>query len=218
MRKFQILALVVSVAVCVSCTPPEHTTLTQFINAVQSDNETAAKQVSLVDSPSEFTSWEIGELGPESSSPFPLIELLDEKMSLEEELKAMIQANDKYIQDNEKLYLKYKPMKDQDAETEFTGELEEFDVEFSARMDKQKGLNRKIAQTDRKVDELKKAAALSTSTPGISTGYEGEVKEKEAKLKLDATDYTVTLKQYALVHTEHQIEPVARWIITDIRD
>lgn len=171
----------------------------------------------MVDSPSEFTSWEIGEIGPESSEPFRLLELLDQLTSTEEELKAMMKKNDQYIQDNEAIYVKYKPLKDQDPETEFDGEMKEFDEEFSARMDEQKALNREISKTKRDIDTLKKAAALSTSTPGISSGYEGDVKEKEAHLKLDNTDYTVTLQQYALVHTEHQIEPMARWIITDIR-
>lgn len=217
MRQFKILSVLLFSALGLSCTPPEKNTLTQFVNAVQSGNETAASQVSLVDSPSEFTTWEIGEIGPESSEPFPLMTLLEEHAAMEEELKAMIKKNDAYIQENEALYVKYKPLKDKDPETEFTGELQAFDEEFSARMDVQKELIRKISRSDREIDLLKKAAALSTSTPGISSGYEGDVKAKQARLKLDDTDYTVTLKQYALIHTEHQIEPMARWIITDIR-
>jgi hypothetical protein len=218
MRKYQILALLVFLSSALACTPPEQTTLSEFVTAVQSGNETAVNQVSLVESPSEFSTWEIGEIGPESSEPFQLIELLDGRAATVQELEATMKANDTYLQENEELYLKYKPLKDKDAETAFTGELAAFDEEYSARMEKQKGLNREISQTGRRIDEVKKAAALSTRTPGITSGYDGDVKAKEAQLKLDDTDYTVTLKLYALIHTEHQIEPMARWIITDIRE
>ena len=190
MRQFQILSVLFFSALGLSCTPPEQNTLTQFVSAVQAGNETAASQVSLVDSPAEFTTWEIGEIGPESSEPFPLMELLERKAAADEELKAMIKKNDAYIQENEALYIKYKPQKDKDPDTEFEGELKAFDETFSARMDEQKELIRKISQTDREIDELKKAAALSTSTPGISSGYDGDVKAKQARLKLDDTDYT----------------------------
>ena len=219
MRTVQILALSFTVALCLSCSgPPEERVLTLFVNAVQAGDEAATAQVSLVQFPGEVSTWEIVEVGPESSTPFQLANLLEERAAMQKELEAMIEANDTYLQDNEELYYEYKPRKDKDPEAEFTGKLKEFDEEFSARIDGQKALDAKIREAGDAIDELKKAAALSTGTPGLGSAYDGEVLAKEAKVKFDDKNYTVTFKQYALVNTEHNMRPVSRWIITDIRE
>lgn len=219
MRTVQILALTFLASFSLSCSSaPEQSVLTSFVNAVQAGDEAAAAQVSLVNFPGEVTTWEIVEVGPESSAPFQLANLLEERMAMEKELDDMIAANDEYLRDNEKLYYEYKPKKDEDPEATFTGALKEFDEEFTARMDAQKALDAKIREGDDAIDDLKKAAALSTGTPGLGSNYDGDVLAKEAKVKFDDKDYTVTFKQYALINTEHNMRPVSRWIITDIRE
>jgi len=120
-------------------------------------------------------------------------------------------ANSRDVQDD-------KPRKDKDPETKFTGKLKEFDEEFSALLKAQTDQDQKIRDAGKAIDALKKAAALSTNTPGLGTKFEGDVLEKKAKVKFDNKDYTVTLKLYALVNTEHNIRPMTRWIITDIQE
>ena len=78
--------------------------------------------------------------------------------------------------------------------------------------------DQKIRDAVKAIDAVKKAAALSTSTPGLGARFDGDVLERAAKVKLDDKDYTVTLKQYALVNTEHNIRPMTRWIITEIQE
>ncbi|GMR24224.1 MAG: hypothetical protein BMS9Abin37_2742 [Acidobacteriota bacterium] len=220
MRTIQILALSSSIAALgLSCTgQPGERALTTFGNAVQAGDETTAAQVSLVEFPGEVSTWEIIEIGPESSEPFPLIKLIEERKAMEKELEAMVETTNAFLQENEELFYKYKPRKDKDPETKFTGKLKEFDEEFSALMKEQTDQDDKIRDAGKAIDALKKAAALSTNTPGLSTSYDGDVLERTAKVKFDDKDYSVTLKLYALVNTEHNMTPMTRWIITDIRE
>ncbi len=219
MRTFKILALSFIAALGLSCSgQPGEQALTTFGNAVQAGDEDAAAQVSLAEFPGKVATWEIVEIGPESSEPFPLIKLIEERTAMAKELEAMVEKTNVFLQDNEELFYEYKPRKDKDPETNFTGKLKEFDEEFSALMKAQTDQDRKIRDAGEAIDALKKAAAFSTNTPGLGTKFEGDVLEKKAKVKFDNKDYTVTLKQYALINTEHNIRPMARWIITDIRE
>lgn len=218
MRNLQFVALLTVVAIGVSCSSqPEQRVLGSFVTAVQAGDEDAVAQISLVEFPGEdIASWEIVEIGPETSEPFPLGELQDELIATKEELEEMVAKNDAFVRENEDLYLEYKPRKDEDPDTEFTGELKEFDEEFSARMEKQKALDQEIRDIEEELDALKKAAALSTNTPGLGSSYDGDVLKKDVHVRFDAKDYTVTMKQYALVNTSNNIQPMSRWIITDI--
>ena len=218
MRTVKILALFSIAALGLSCSgQPGEQALTAFGNAVQAGDEDAAAQVSLAEFPGKVSTWEIVEIGPESSEPFPLIKLIEERTAMVKELEVMVEKTTVFLQDNEELYYEYRPRKDKDPETEFTGELKEFDEGLSALMKEQTDQDQKIKDAVKAIDALKQAAALSTNTPGLGTKFEGDVLEREAKVKLDDKDYTITLKQYALINTEHNIRPMTRWIITDIR-
>ena len=219
MRNVQILALFSIAALGLSCSgQPGERALTAFGNALQAGDEAAAAQVSLAEFPGKVSTWEIVEIGPESSEPFPLLKLLEERTAMAKELEAMVGKTNLFLQDNEELYYQYKPRKDKDPETEFTGKLKEFDEGFSALMKAQTDQDQKIRDAVKAIDAVKKAAALSTSTPGLGARFDGDVLERAAKVKLDDKDYTVTLKQYALVNTEHNIRPMTRWIITEIQE
>ena len=219
MRTVKILALSFIAAFGLSCSgQPGERALTNFANAMQAGDETAAAQVSLAEFPGEVSTWEIVEIGPESSEPFPLLKLLEERTVMAKELEGMVETTTVFLQDNEELYYEYKPRKTKDPETEFTGKLKEFDEGFSALMKEQTDQDQKIRDAGKAIDALKMAAALSTSTPGLGVKFDGDVLEREAKVKFDDKDYTVTLKQYALINTEHNIRPMTRWIITDIRE
>ena len=218
-RLVPLLALVLLAALVLSCSSqPEQQVLESFVNAVQAGDEAAAAQVSLVEFPGDVSTWELVEVGPESSEPFALAKLQEERAAMVKELEEMIANNDQFLRDNEELYYQYKPKKDKDPETKFTGKLKEFDEAFSARMDEQTALDKKIREAGNGIDALKKAAALSTNTPGLGASYDGDVLQKQATVKFDGKSYKVTLKQYALINTEHNMRPVSRWIITDISE
>ena len=219
MRTVQILALASILALGLACSQPEQRVLTTFVNALQAGDEAAAAQVSLVKFPGEeVTTWEIVEVGPESSAPFQLANMQAERAKKVKQLESMIERNDLFLQDNEELYYKYKPRKDKDPEATFEGKLKEFDEELTARLEEMNALDQEIKDAGEELDRLKKAAALSTNTPGLGSSYDGDVLAREATVKFNDKNYTVVLKQYALVNTEHNMRPVARWIITDIRE
>jgi len=219
MRTVQILVLSSVVSIGLACnSQPEQRVLTTFVNAVQAGDDAVTAQVSLVEFAGDISTWEIVEVGPETSAPFQLAKLLEERVAMVKELEATVEKNDQFLQDNAELYYEYKPLKDKDPEATFTGKLQEFDEEFTARIDAQKALDQKIRDAGDAIDALKKAAALSTNTPGLGSSYDGDVLQKEATVKFGDKSYTVTLKQYALVNTEHNMRPVSRWIITDIRE
>ena len=168
MRTVKILALFSIAALGLSCSgQPGEQALTAFGNAVQAGDEDAAAQVSLAEFPGKVSTWEIVEIGPESSEPFPLIKLIEERTAMVKELEVMVEKTTVFLQDNEELYYEYRPRKNKDPETEFTGELKEFDEGFSALMKEQTDQDRKIKDAVNAIDALKKAAALSTSTPGL---------------------------------------------------
>ena len=86
MRNIGILVLAPIVALLVSCAPPEQGVLNTFIGAVQAGNEDAVASVSVVTFPGKVTSWELVELGPESTEPFGLAGLYEEVASLKKEV------------------------------------------------------------------------------------------------------------------------------------
>jgi predicted nuclease with TOPRIM domain len=216
MRNVGFLVLVPVALLSVSCAPPEQGVIETFINAAQSGNDDAVATVSVVKFPGKVTSWEFVELGPESTAPFGLADLYEEVGTLKEDLDAMVANNDAFLRENEETYLKYKPMVDKDPDQEFKGKLGEFHEEWSARMKEQTSLDEKIKETEDAIDALKKEAGLSINTPGMSSHYDGDVKTKEARVKVDGKDYTLTLKQYSLVNTENNIEPMSRWIVAGV--
>ena len=218
MRNIRMLILAPITALLVSCAPPEHGVLNAFISAVQAGNADAVAAVSVAKFPGKVSSWEIVELGPESTKPFGLTGLYEELDSLKEEFEDKIAENDAFLQENEAAYLEYKPKFDNDPEQEFKGKLGEFHEEWSPRLKKQTELDRAIRDKGDDIDALKKEAGLSINTPGMSSKYDGDVKEKEARLKIDGKDFTVTLKQYSLVNIDNKVEPMPRWIITDIQE
>lgn len=219
MRTVQILVLSIFIAALgLSCAgEPGERALTTFGNAVQSGDELAAEQVSLVEFPGTVSTWEIIEIGPESSEPFQLMNLIEERREMAKELEAMIAKTNNFLQDNEELSYEYKALTDKDPERTFTGELEVFDEEFTALLKDQTDQDAKIEEAGDAIDALKAAAALSTSTPGVGSTYDGDVLERTAKVKADGKDYTITLKHYVLINTEHNIRPMTHWIITDIQ-
>jgi len=219
MRTVQILVLSIFIAALgLSCAgEPGERALTTFGNAVQSGDELAAEQVSLVEFPGKVSTWEIIEIGPESSEPFQLMNLIEERREMAKELEAMIAKTNNFLQDNEELSYEYKALTDKDPERTFTGELEVFDEEFTALLKDQTDQDAKIEEAGDAIDALKAAAALSTSTPGVGSTFDGDVLERTAKVKADGKDYTITLKHYVLINTEHNIRPMTKWIITDIQ-
>lgn len=218
MRNVGILVLLPIAVLLVSCAPPEQGVLDTFMGAVQSGRDDAVASVSIVDFPGEVTAWELVELGPEMTEPFGLAGLQEELVSMREELEATIEKNDAFLRENEETYFEYKPKFDKDPDQEFKGKLGEFHQEWTARMEEQSGLDQKIREKEGEVDALKKEAGLSINTPGMSSSYDGDVKTKQARLKVDGKDYTVTLKQYSLVNTENNIEPMSRWIVTGVQE
>lgn len=218
MRNFGILVLAPMTALLVSCTPPEHGVLNTFIGAVQAGNADAVAAVSVAKFAGKVSSWEIVELGPESTTPFGLGGLYEELDSLKEDLEAKLKENDAFLLENEATYLEYKPKLDKDPEQEFKGKLGEFHEDWSVRLGEQTALDRAIRDKGDDIDALKKEAGLSINTPGMSSRYDGDVREKEARLKIDGKDFTVTLKHYSLVNIDNKVEPMSRWIVTDIQE
>ena len=219
MRKYHyLLALPVGLTILACESQPEKQLVASFVDAVQKKDETALGRVSLVPFEEKVEAWEIVEVSTPTSTPFQLKAMREERVEIKKKLEAMIEENDAYVREHEEIYLKYKPQKDKDPEKKFTGAMAEFDEEWTRRLDEQKALDEKFTQTGEAVDALIKAAALSTNVPGLGSSFDGDVNEMKAKVKLDQKDYTFTMKQYALVNQTNNMEPMARWIITDISE
>ncbi|MFQ5788964.1 MAG: hypothetical protein ACE5JI_00645 [Acidobacteriota bacterium] len=211
-----------SVVVClVACEGPEQSLLNRFFTAVQQGNEDAVAAMSLASFPGEVQSWEVVEVGAESSEAFRLAELRREAADAKGDLDFQLEKNALFLQDNQSTYDRYKARHDKDPDYEFKGKLAEFQEEWEKRLKQQRALERKAEETNEAAKKERQAARMSINQ-GVTDSLSGDVVTKEVTVKVNdgSADkiYVFTLRRYKLVDRERNITPMTRWIIADIQE
>lgn len=220
MGRIRLLFVVSILALMVSCSGPEQRVLTTFFTAVQGGDSATLSGISVAKFPGTVTSWEILEVGPESKEPFTYAAKRADFLELEKSVERKKEDNGIFFQDNAKQGAEYQKRIGADPEYKFTGNMAEFQAEWTARLDEQKQLDAKLAEARRQVEHLRDAAALSMNT-SVNDNFQGDVARKTVRLKVnDGTEdkiYSVTIQRFNLTDPERNLTPMSRWIITDIK-
>ena len=220
MLRLRPLAMLV-VLLGVACSGGQQEVVSSFLTAVQTGNEDAANAASVVAFPGEVKSWEIVEVGPVSSEPFALAALQSKLSELSRERRAEKDKNAYFVQDHRSAYDEYTAKHEKDPEYEFSGEMAEFQKEWEEKLGAEEELDRAAAEVYKEISRLKAAAGLSLSVT-VNENFEGEASAIDLILKVNdgSTEktYTFTLHKFDLVDKKRNINPIGRWIITDVEE
>ncbi|TDI43034.1 MAG: hypothetical protein E2P02_12065 [Acidobacteria bacterium] len=203
----------------VSCSGGEQEVVNSFLAAIQSGNEAAAKAVSVVEYLEKVESWEIVEVGAESTEPFALAELDDKRATLSRERRLVTEQNDYFLQDHKDAFEEYEAKTKDEPDYEFSGEMAEFQKEWEERRSKQEEGDRVAIGLGNEISRLRSAAGLSVNV-SVNAKFVGEVFGKKLTLRVNdgSTEktHTFTLRKFNIVDTTRNLSPIGRWVITDI--
>lgn len=203
------------------CSGPEQGVVDSFFAAVQKGDESAAKIVSTVAFAGAARSWEIVEVGPQTREPFALPMLQAKVSELSDERRSNKEENEAFLESHESLFEQYQAKREQAPDYEFTGELADFQHQWEGRRDKQEELDHTEIDLLKRIDLLRAAAALSVNY-SVDEGFEGDVLGEEVTVKVDdgssEKNYTLTLQKFDIVDAKRNINPIGRWVITEINE
>lgn len=210
-----------ALALLFSCSGGDEQLVKTFLTAVQGGDETTRAGVSLVKFPGSVTSWEILEVGPETSEPFPLAAVRQELTELEKKSAFQQERHANFLADNAKKVEEIRKLVQSNPDHQFSGEMADFKAEMDSRMEERKALDVQLGELRRRITGLQEGAALSLSTV-VNPNFEGEVKGKTVRLKVNDGSqdkiYTFMLRRYELSDKERNLTPIPRWIITEIEE
>jgi hypothetical protein len=216
------LAAFSSLILLLSCGGQEQQALGTFFDAVQSGDNTALAAVSAVEMPVKVQSWEIIEIGEESTRPFALPELLTKAREAKRECDYHAEKMGIWIADHKANHERYMNRKNHDPDAEFTGPLAEHHEEWQVLCQKEQELQETFKSANRDVELERAAAGISLMGAAVNEFLDGDVAIKEALVKVDTgsgeKEYRFTLKNYNLFNTKNQIQQRSRWTITDISE
>jgi hypothetical protein len=215
------VALSSTIVLLVSCSGAEQQVVKTFLTAVQGGDETTLSGVSLVKFPGSVTSWEILEVGPESSEPFPLADVRKELVELETKIKFQQERHANFLSDNAEKAAEYKRRIQRNPDYQFSGEMADFKENVDALTEERKELEATLEELRQRISGLQNAAALSLNT-SVNHNFEGEVKGKIVRLKVNDGSqekiFSLFLRRYELSDKERNLTPMSRWIIADIEE
>ena len=205
----------------VSCSEPERQVVDSFFAAIEARNENAQKAVSIVPFPGKVRSWEIVEIGEETVEPFALPELQEKVEELSEERRKVKERNDAFVEEHKSAFEKYEAKTKEDPDYAFEGEMADFQQEWEKLRGEQEKLDHTEIDLMKQVEHLRTAAGLSVNYK-VKEGFQGEVRKKIVKVKVgdgsaDKT-YALTLQKFSLVNEKKNINPIGRWVITEIQE
>lgn len=210
-----------TLALFVACTGAEQQVVKTFLTAVQGGDETTLSNVSLVKFPGSVVSWEILEVGPESSEPFPLADVRKELAELEIKIEFQQERHANFLSDNAEKAAEYRRRLQKNPDYQFSGEMADFKAEMEARTEEGKELDAKLEDLRRRILGLQDAARLSLNT-AVNQNFKGEVKGKIVRLKVNDGSqekvFSLYLRRYELSDKERNLTPMSRWIITEIEE
>lgn len=221
MGRIRSLLVVSILGLMVSCSGGEQQILKTFFVAVQGGDNATLSGISVARFPGTVSSWEILEVGAESTEPFTLAALHAEFLKTKEALDKKKEEDEFFARMNAEKAREYQKRIAADPEYEFKGEMAEFQTEWKTRLGQQKELEAKLKEARRAVDELRDAAALSLNTV-VNDNFEGDVRGKTVRLKVNDGSqdkiYSFTLQRFELSDTERNLTPMSRWVITEIQE
>jgi hypothetical protein len=205
-----------------SCGGQEEQALGVFFDAAQSGDNTALAAVSVMEMPVDVQSWEIVEIGEESTEDFKLPELLREMRDAKREVDYHAEKMGIFMDDNKSIHGQYIAQIEKDPEVELEGDLAEYQKKWEELLQVEKGLAADHKQANRAVEIERAGAGVSLMGSAVNEHLEGDVAIKQAQVNVNTGSeeklYIFTLKNYSLFNTKNQIQQRSRWIIADIQE
>ena len=221
MRSLKQLFVGVAFLLVSGCGGQEEQVLNVFFTAIQGGDDNVIQSVSLAKFPGDVESWELVEIGAESRAPFTLPELHEKLTKKRSELRIETEKNSNFAGDNKSLFDEYQKRHAENPEQTFSGELGEFQVAWEERMQQMGVVEKELETLNEEAKALRSAAGLSLNT-AVDEKFAGDVKGKLLQLKVHdgsaEKNYTFKLERYELVDKARNMSPIARWIITDIKE
>lgn len=221
MGRIRILLVVSIVGLVICCSGGEQQILKTFFVAVQGGDNATLSGISVARFPGTVSSWEILEVGPESTAPFTLSAKSEEFLKAEEAVEEAKKESEAFVAANAERAAEYQKRIATNPDYEFKGDMAEFQSEWKAKLEAQKQLRAKLEKARREVNELRDAAALSLNTV-VNDNFEGDVRGKTIRLKVnDGSEdkiYSFTIQRFELSDTERNLTPMSRWVITEIQE
>ncbi len=223
MPRTRTLAIVIfsSIAFITSCTAPEEHLVNTFLTAVRDGQEEMIRGVSVVNLPdADVQSWEIVEVGPETTEPYRLAELRAAFFEATQAWEAKVEQNDKFLNDDQDSARRYRERINADPDYKFTsGAMAEYQEEWEGKLEEA----RKLAGIVREADEVLKKERDSiymSANMAVRDGFEGDIAVKTVKVNVNGDSgsktYDMTVRKYNIVDAETGIKPMSRWIVTEI--
>ena len=222
MRTLTLLGLLsVLLAAGAGCATPEERIVDYYLAAVRDGQDGIVAGVSLVSFPEEdIQSWEIVEIGPESTEPYRLTGFRDEHFEAKAVYDAKTVENDEFLRANEKNAIRYQQKLKDDPEYRYaSGVMAEFQEVWEQKLETQKNLQNKVKEAHEALERERSSIRMSTSIP-LKNSFKGDVAVKRAKVNVNGGSgtktYTLVLRKYNIVDSKTGLSPVAKWIITEI--
>ena len=204
-----------------SCAAPEQHLIDVFLAAVRDGQKEVIAGVSMVNLPdADVQSWEIVEVGPESTEPYRLGELNTAFFDAVKAYDAKAEENDRFLNDNQKNALRYQAEIKKNPEYKFTnGAMAEFQKVWEGKLEELKDLEGKLLAAEETLKRERERIFMSASIP-LKDTFEGDVAVKKVRVSVNggsgSKTYAFTLRKYNIVDSETGVTPMAKWIISEI--
>jgi len=204
-----------------SCAAPEEHVIDAFLAAVRDGREEVIAGVSMVNLPdADVQSWEIVEVGPESTEPYRLGELNTAFFEAVKAYETKAEEDDRFLNDNQDNALRYQAEIRKNPDHKFTsGSMAEFQKVWEGKLEELKDLEGKLQAAEETLKRERELIFMSASIP-LKDTFEGEVAVKKVKVSVNggsgSKTYALTLRKYNIVDSETGVKPMAKWIINEI--
>jgi hypothetical protein len=211
------------IVAAVGCAAPEERIVDYFLGAVRDGNVDVVAGVSLVNFPdADIESWEVVEIGPESTEPYQLPEVRAALYDAKQAYEAKTEENDGFLRSNEKNALRYQQKMKEDPDYKFTrGAMADFQEVWQEMVEEQKELQNKIKEAEKALERERNSIRMSASIP-LKESFQGDVAIKRVKVNVaggsGTKTYSLTLRKYNIVDSDTGLSPISKWIVTNIEE
>ncbi len=205
-----------------SCGGQEKQALSTFFDAVQSGNKTALATVSTMAMPVDVQSWEIIEIGEESTETFELPELLRKVRDAKREVDYHAEKMGIFLDDNKIIHQRYETQTEKSPDAELTGDLAEHQKKWDELLQAETDFAEARKQARGAVEIELAAAGISIMGSAVNEHLEGEVAITQVQVSVNSGSeeklYHFTVTTYDLFNTKNEIQQRPRWLIAAIQE
>lgn len=211
------------IVAAVGCAAPEERIVDYFLGAVRDGNEDIMAGVSLVNFPNaDIESWEVVEIGPESTEPYRLPEVRAALYDAKQAYETKTEENDGFLRSNERNAIRYQQKRKEDPDYKFTrGAMADFQEVWEGMVEDQKELQSKVKEAKEALERERNCIRMSASIP-LKESFKGDMAIKRVKVNVaggsGTKTYSLTVRKYNIVDSDTGLSPAAKWIITNIEE